>query len=74
MEKNCDALAVRLWIAAYPDVDHESIVEEVLGRRLSKHLRDLPRLGNSEYEMSFDPDYTYKRVDTVMTLTKQALL
>jgi len=27
MERNCDALAVMLWKKAYPDVDHEVLMD-----------------------------------------------
>ena len=28
-EKNCDALAVKLWTKAFPDCDHEQVVREL---------------------------------------------
>lgn len=52
MERNCDALAMILWKRAYPDVDHEQIVQTVYGEKLGKHLRYLPHL--DERETYFD--------------------
>ncbi len=69
MEKNCDALAVRLWTKACPEVDHLDVVNEVLDRRLGKHLRDLPVIGPGT-EFGFDPDYSYQRVETVTGLLR----
>ena len=71
-QKNCDALAIRLWAKAYPEVDHEALVEDMLERRLGKHLRELPHL--EEHETSFDPEYTYKRVETVSKIVKQVVM
>ena len=66
MERNCDALALLLWQRAFPDADHELCVRELYEGRLAKHLRVLPHL--SELETAFDPNYTYKRAETVLNL------
>ena len=63
MERNCDALAIMLWKRAYPDVDHLAIVEELYSDSLAKHLRKIPHL--DERDTHFDPDYTYKRAETI---------
>ena len=59
MERNCDALAVMLWKSAYPDVDHETVIDELFDGSLAKHLRSVPHL--DERETHFDPEYSYKR-------------
>ena len=69
MERNCDSLATILWRTAYPDVDHEQVVEEIYGVRLSKHLRYLPHI--NERETFFDPEYTYKRAEIVGKFARQ---
>ncbi len=68
-EKNCDSLAVKLWRKAYPDCDHEEIVKKIFDESegaLQLHLRSTPHL--DEAELSFNPDYTYRRSETLMKL------
>lgn len=63
MQRNCDGLAVLFWKKAYPDVDHETLADELFEQDLAKHLRNLPHL--DERETYFHPDYSYKRAEVV---------
>ena len=69
MERNCDALANMLWMKAYPDIDHSSVASQLYESSLEKHLRSVPHL--DEREVSFDPEYSYKRAETVQNLLKK---
>ena len=71
MERNCDALAIMLWKQAYPDVDHETISDELYEESLPKHLRSVPHL--DDRETSFDPEYSYKRAQTVRKFVAESL-
>ena len=63
MQRNCDALSVMLWKKAYPDVDHEKLMDELYEENLVKHLRSVPHL--DVRDTYFDSDYSYKRAETV---------
>ena len=70
MERNCDSLSTLLWKKAYPDVDHEQLIEELFGTKsqnrgqgLVNHLQSIPVLNKNE--MGFNPEYTYKREETL---------
>jgi hypothetical protein len=70
-EKNCDTLAVSLWKKAYPDIDHELVVSSLFGERegaVTKHLKGTPHL--DPLDLSFHPDYTYSRDETLKLLIK----
>ena len=69
MQRNCDTLAVTLWKNAYPDVDHETIIEELVEDKITQHLRSVPHL--DERETYFNPDYTYKRAETLLQLARR---
>ena len=69
MERNCDSLAVILWKNAYPDIDHETVIEDLLVDRLGKHLRNVPHL--DERELHYDAEYSYKRAETVLDLIRK---
>ena len=69
MQRNCDTLAVTLWKNAYPDVDHETIIEELVEDKITQHLRSVPHL--DERETYFNPDYTYKRAETLLQLVRR---
>ena len=71
-ERNCDSLAVLLWKKAYPDVDHEMLVQEMFGEdlqtkkrgsNLQEHLKNIPVLDKDA--TGYNPEFTYKRVDTL---------
>lgn len=71
MERNCDALATMLWRKAYPNVDHEALINQVYDVSLARHLRNIPHL--DDRETHFDPDYSYKRAETVNQLLQKGL-
>ena len=57
-EKNCDIYAIKFFMRAYPEADHEQIVNEVYGR-MDKHIKSLPYLDQSEM---YNSTYTYDRL------------
>ena len=71
VERNCDALALMLWTKAYPDVDHETLVSELYGEALDRHLRNVPHL--DQRETFFSPEFSYKRAETVAQLLSKTL-
>ena len=52
-------MAMILWRRAYPEVDHQGVIDEVIGHSLAKHIERVPVL--IEGEVRFSTDYTYKR-------------
>ena len=79
-ERNCDSLAVLLWKKAYPDIDHEMLVKEMFGddpeitkrgQNLHEHLKNIPVLDKDS--VSYNAEFTYKRVETLNFFIKQDL-
>jgi len=72
-----------MWKKAYPDIDHLLTVQQVMGTEteesnksggLHKHLQSIPSLDafeQSKSTMQFNPEYTYKREETLKHLVKQ---
>eukprot|EP00347_Sterkiella_histriomuscorum_P010065 403338818 len=67
-EKTCDTLALQLWKKAYPDINHEEVIDKVYGR-VSNYTNQKPKSKNSlNSSQNYDSLYQYNRQEVNLKL------